>query len=221
MNRGDLRALFRAETLDQGDPPAFADADVHLWLDQAEEEAAVRADLLLEVDNAALCELTVTSGTSAYDLHAKVVRVQYASFLATDEAADSATELELIDRIELTRRVPSWRSDTGRPKFLLTENGKARLVPTPDVDGTATLEVYRMPLDGLATDAAEPEIRAHLHRDLVDWVMYRAFSRPDTETQDLERAAAALVRFEQRFGPRPDADGKQAAERLPQFNKAW
>lgn len=220
MNVAGLRSDFRRQADDTSVPPAYPDADVLDWTNQAVEEASIRADLLFEDEDATICSLAVLANASSYALHAKVTRVQAARFLASDEQAGEETELTLIDRIELDRLWPTWRSETGRPRYLLTENGRARLAPKPETDGTASLEVYRLPLVALAADGDVPEIREQHHRYLVDWMLFRAYSKPDPETQDPERAKQALERFEAHFGPRPDADMRQASERIPQFNKA-
>ena len=63
-----------------------------------------------------------------------------------------------------------------------------------------------MPRVRLEAPDDEPEIAAHLHMALVQWMLYRAFSRPDSDTHDPGRAAVALDVFERYFGPRPNAD---------------
>lgn len=221
MNLAALRAQFRSEADDSAAPYLFADAELNDWLNQAVEEAAIRADLLLEVDDAAVCQINVASGTAGYPLHAKITRVSHAEFLADGEDATSSTRLELIDRVKLDRVRPCWRQETERPRFLLTENGTARLAPNPDENGTVTLEAYRLPMTTMAADDDTPEIREQHHRYLVDWALFRAYSKPDTETQDLARAQAAQARFEDHFGPRPDADMKQSDERQPHANAAF
>jgi hypothetical protein len=219
VNLAGLRTQFRSDADDNSTPPLFATADVDGWFNQAVEEAAIRADLLLEVDDAAICAIAVAANVAGYPLHPKVLRVTYATFQATGDA--QVCKLTLIDRIELDRIRPNWRECTGGPEFLLTENGKARLVPKPDRAGTLSIECFRLPLVSLAADVDVPEIREQHHRYLVDWALFRAYSKPDTETTDLARANAAQERFEAHFGTRPDADMKQASERLPQFNKPW
>lgn len=219
MTLEELRAQFRSEADDTSVPYLFADTDVDDWINQAVEEAAVRADLLPEFDNTAVCQIAVVANTSGYALHAAVTRVTYASFTPT--GATEPRKLEIIARVELDRRRPNWRTEVGVPDFLMVEQGKARLAPKPDTGGTLKLEVFRLPLAPMTADVEEPEIQAHHHRHLIDWPLFRAYSKPEAETQDPARAAAALGRFEQRFGTRPDADMKQSAEAVPHFNKSW
>lgn len=219
MDRAALRAQFRLDADDAAAPYLFADTDVHAWLLEAVEEAAVRADLLLEFDNATVCQLAVVAGTQGYSLHSSISRVTRADFYLGADAA-SRYELKMTDRVELDRVRPNWRTEEGDPQVILIEKGKARLVPKPTAAGVVLLEVFRRPLTPMATDGDSPEIQALHHRYLVDWALYRAYGRPDTETYDSGRAEAALARFEARFGTAPDADERQAAEIVPQINKA-
>jgi hypothetical protein len=220
MNRAALRAQFRSDADDSATPYLFADTDVNAWLLEAVEEAAVRADLLPEFDSAPVCQLAVVAGTQGYTLHTAISRVTRADFYLGTESANRY-ELALIDRIELDRVRPDWRTEEGDPEVLLIEKGKARLVPKPTSAGVVLLEVFRRPLTPMAQDSDSPEIPALHHRYLVDWALYRAYSRPDTETYDAGRADAALARFEDRFGPAPDADERQADEIVPHVNKAF
>ena len=84
------------------------------------------------------------------------------------------------------------------------------------------MEVFRGPLRAMVEDDDCPEIAAEHHRELLSWVDYRAYSIPDPETQNNGKAAAALLMFEARFGPRPEAGyvRRKAANR-PHKVKAW
>ena len=219
MNRAALRAQFRLDADDGAAPYLFSDDNVHAWLLEAVEEAAVRADLLPEFDNAAVCQLAVVAGTQGYTLHTAISRVTRADFYLGTESANRY-ELPIKDRVELDRIRPSWRTEEGDPEVILVEKGKARLVPKPTSAGVVLLEVFRRPLTPMAQDSDSPEIPSQHHRFLVDWALYRGYGRPDTETYDAGRADAALARFEDRFGTAEDADERQATEIGPQVNKA-
>ena len=47
--------------------------------------------------------------------------------------------------------------------------------------------------------------KAH-HEHLIDWALHRAFSVPDAEAFDPQRAALAEQAFTEYFGPLPDSD---------------
>lgn len=221
MNLTALEALFRADIKDAATPYLFSQAQVWAWLNEAEREACLRADLIFDEATAAVCQVAVTAGTASYTLHAKITRVAYATFLATGASAEDRVVLELVDRIELTRRRPHWRTETEEPRELIVEQRKARFGCIPQDDGTLALECYRLPLNDMAAADAEPEIGAAHHLGLVQWAKYRAYLVPDTETYDEAAAERALAEFERIFGLRPDADLRQATEAVPQFNKVY
>ncbi|MNY59466.1 hypothetical protein D3C86_1959210 [compost metagenome] len=81
-----------------------------------------------------------------------------------------------------------------------------RLAPKPDVAGVLRLEGYRLPIDEMQSDGDEPEIHRAHHRRLVDWALHRAFSVPDADIFDAQRAVNAERAFTDYFGPAPDSD---------------
>ena len=99
------------------------------------------------------------------------------------------------------------RAQTGAPRAWVRnwQSGALRLWPTPNVADTARLRVVRLPINDLSGSSDEPEIHVRLHRSLVFWMLYRAFSKKDTQTQDDKRAATDLALFEQEFGPKSTA----------------
>jgi hypothetical protein len=80
-----------------------------------------------------------------------------------------------------------------------------RLYPTPTQSGTLKLVVAREPLCSLEYDYDEPELPSRHHRSLVWWALFRAFSKFDTEVNDLQRAAECEARFGKVFGERRSA----------------
>lgn len=219
MNRGDLRAQFRLDADDVATPYLFSDTEANAWLVEAVEEAALRADLLLEVDDAAVCTIATTADLAGYALHASITRVMRAQWTTT--GGSEALPLTLIERRELDRVCPSWRELAEEPTWALLEAGKIRLAGVPTTDGSIQLECYRMPLTPMAADADLPELEAKHHRYLIQWALWRAYGRPDTETYDATRADRALAAFERQFGRRPDSGMRQGNETAPQFNQAY
>lgn len=219
MNQQQLRTQFRLDADDTVSAYVFSDAEVNAWLVEAEEEAALRADLLFEADSAPVCQIAAVAGTRGYALHAAITRVTRATW--TPAGATEATKLTLITRLELDRLVPGWRTLEEAPTYAMVENHQLRLGSIPLTDGTINLECYRMPLTPMAADADSPEIPAKHHRRLIQWALYRGYNRPDTEGYDASRAGRALDEFERHFGLRPDADARQAYEIAPQFNQAY
>lgn len=217
MNLADLIAAYRSDAVDNALPYLASDSDLTIWFAEAQEEACIRARLIYDTSTLAICKVQVTAGTRSYPLHAAVFEIAFATL--TDGNGE-VSKLDQMDRVELTRISPDWRLKTERPKFLIHDDTRIELAFTPDQDYELTIEAYRLPLQPIANGL---EIAGAHHRRLVDWALYRAYSRPDADLQDAEKAGNALANFEAYFGLRPDVDLRKATQANgPHFNKsAW
>lgn len=224
MTLQQLIDQFRSDVDDRIATYLFSDADVIGWLNEAEEEAALRANLLFDATTSEICDIAVTAGTSLYALDPRVFVIERASFLATGEDAENAIVLDLRDRLSVDRTRPSWRTTEMEPVELIVDETKVQLACLPASSGTLSLEVYRAPLEPMALGDGDvyPEIAPLHHRHLVEWAKYRAFSRPDAEVFDPKRAETAEANFTKKFGLRPDADMRRAAYEDQQHRtRAW
>ncbi len=218
MNLEQLTAQFRVDADDLvTNPPLWEDEWLADWFTEAQNEAAVRARLILDDYTQAVTQIAVTAGESSYTLHPKVYEIARLDFTP---AAGHATKPVLISREKLDRERPDWRTmPQGDPCYAIQTDTRLRLVPVPSQNGTLTIEAYRLPLKALKNDNDRPEIHEAHHIHLVQWVLYRAFSRPDADAHDPGRAAVALGNFEAYFGIRPDADLRRATRHdEPQVN---
>lgn len=222
MTLEDLIAQFRADAFDEEAPYAFSDVSVTGWINEAEVEATLRRDLLHESEDADLCEIAVTAGEPRYDLHAKWARITDVFWEPDGGTAADRIRMVPIKRSELDRIKPNWRTDEeDPPRYVIVEDKRLRLGCLPGAAGTLYLEGYRMPLEDMSEDADVPEIGDAHHRHLVAWALHKAYSRPDTEIENPQRAASALADFEAHFGPRVNADMLRDTESTPTFVKAW
>lgn len=220
MTRTELIAQFRLLATDRVQPYLFGDADVAGWLTEAEQEAAIRRRLLHEARDASVCEIAVQAGESVYPLHPALYELDHLAF--RPDGASRREPVALVSVEWLDRCVSDWRDLRDLPCYAVQGDTGLRLVPTPMVAGTLLLEGYRLPLRELgAAPSSVPEIHAAHHRLLVQWALFRAFSVPDSETIDPQRAALAEREFTAYFGPRPDADlRRDTREDAPQHNVA-
>jgi len=111
----------------------------------------------------------------------------------------------------------SWETLEGNVYAFLEENGFIRVISPPQSDDILWLVVARLPKI-VFTDAnltLSPEVPTQYHNDLVDWIMYKAYSKPDSDTQDLVRAKTWLDSFERKFGLRPSAQTEMNRRRYP------
>lgn len=220
MNLLQLIELFRVEADDLAEPQAWSDQVVVALLNEAETEGAIRRKLIYDTTTPEVCEITVTAGTAAYALHSAVFEIGWAAFSAAGNP-DGMVRVHLKSRQWLDSNVPDWRSRSGEPRWLVHDDKQVQLVPKPAESGTLRLEAYRVPLEPMGvpvrsdpedpdspmtTPREAPEIAAHHHAMLVQWAIHKAFGMPDVDRVDSKRSREAELRFEQYFGPRPDAD---------------
>ncbi|NUS38247.1 MAG: hypothetical protein HOQ02_04390 [Lysobacter sp.] len=204
----DLQQLineYRRRAGDTAVPPFVSDDDLAPIAAEAEQEACVRARLLYDDASPGVATYPITAGQAIVTLDASVDRITEASFLPASGGRRRELELTGLDYMQ---DQCDWTARTSsRPGYLAHYDvSKARIWPTPSVAGTLYLSVYRMPLWPIEDLDDEPEIAATHHMGLVDWILYRVFSRVDMELYDPQRAELAIKEFTDRFGERPSAD---------------
>ena len=219
----DLPALIAQVRVDTDDltPDYFStDANITAWLNEAEQEACIRSLLIHDTSTASVCNIAVTAGTSVYSLHPSIIAITRAGFTP----AGSGTEqvLYLTDITELDRIYPAWRKYSELPKYAIQNDTTLQLASKPSTDGTLALECHRLPLLNIEDQPTEsPEIGRIHHRHLVQWVLHRAYSRPDAEIFNPNKAATALAEFTRVFGLRPDATTRRSSQaNRPHRNRA-
>lgn len=220
MTLQELIDQYRVDADDGVATYLSSDAQVTQWLNEAEEEAALRAKLIYEATLGSICSIAVTANKATYRLNEVVIDIAVAKFTPTGET--DPLHLHLVDRLELDRIKPNWRTLNEAPTHLIQDDKTCTLVAMPDTAGTLAIECYRTPLSPMEAAADEPEIHRLHHRNLIPWVLYRAYSRPDSQMFDKDRADRELARFERIFGKRPDANYRRDFQaNRPHFNKAW
>ena len=199
-----LIARFRQDARDLQEPYLFNKELVVEALNDAQHEAAIRARLLYECDAPAICEIALEPGESVYPFHESLYEITH---LVRLEAGQQDTVLELKSAEWLTRNYPNWRTDH---KYVLPYavqlDTQIRLATPAKAVGKLLLEGYRLPLRPMCEDRHVPEIAIAHHEKLVLWALHRAFSQPDADSFDPQRAEKALAKFTEYFGLRPDAD---------------
>ena len=71
---------------------------------------------------------------------------------------------------------------------------------------TLYLEFFRIPARRVSCMDSRFEINEIHHLHLVDWVLHKAYSKPDVDTLNPGKAKDAEGRFIASFGKRPSAD---------------
>ena len=204
MTLDDLIRRFRVRANDMAQPHLFADQDVIDWLNDAEEQACVRGRLLREDALPEMCRIVLEAGKSTYKLHQKLYEISHLRVLPQN--GGRSRHLLIKTREWLDAEMPDWR-DSNRPAmFAIQDDISLRVVGQVDDGDVLALECYRLPLKPMEADNSKPEIHIAHHDHLIDWALHRAFSVPDAETFDPNRAALAEQAFTRYFGPLPDSD---------------
>lgn len=222
MTLFDLINLFRIEAKDQALPPLFPNDEITLWLNEAEEEAAIRARLIRDNVTSEICEIDVQANERSYPLDPRVFEIVYASMVYVGSPGMFPYVLGKTTADELDSFRPAWRILHYRPTAIIQYDTTIEVDSLPDTDYTINLEVYRLPLKPMEDDEDEPEINSIHHRKLVWWALKRGYEKPEAEIYDLNKSARAEEEFKSYFGDRPNADlrKKQNANR-PHHNQAY
>ena len=220
MTLGDLIRRFRVLSLDNVTPPFWADEDVIDWLNEAQNEACIRARLIREDENPAVCQIALTPGQHTYPLHASVYEL--INLRIKGSGAESSRSMAIKSREWLDANVRDWR-DMDRPsQWLIQDDTTLRVVGAIQAGDVLHLECYRLPLKQLANDMDKPEIHAAHHVHLIQWALHKAFSVPDADAFDPTRAKMAEDAFTRYFGIAPDSDMRRATRHdLHQVNALW
>ena len=203
MTLEDLIRRFRVLSLDNVTPPFWADEDITDWLNEAQNEACIRARLIREDELEAVCSIALTPGTHTYALNPLVYEI---ISLWIKPASGRKRPVKLRSREWLDHHIPEWRDCTRPAEIAIQDDTTVRIVGAVEAGDTLELECYRLPLRPMANDTDKPEIHLAHHQHLIDWALHRAFSVPDAEAFDPNRAALAEQAFTRYFGLPPDSD---------------
>jgi hypothetical protein len=211
MNLAELIVLYRSQSMDQKQSLGSGDADVFckddlltIYANEAQDEACRRGDLLRD-SSSPMCTIAIAADAETVTMDPKIVRIL--------RARVDGDHVEVVSGEVMDGIFPGWQDDTNRarPTHLVEgmTSGALHLWPRPKVDGAIRLTVQRLPLKPLRNDNDKPEIRPELHPGLVDWMLYRAYSREDTDLHNDGKAAVALARFEAEFGRKVSGRNEQ------------
>lgn len=204
MNLGELIDSYRQESFDTRKPPFVSDSVLTQFANQAEQEACRRAHLLVD-STAPFCSVDVSTGDDLVQLDPVIINVRRAKL------SISAYSLTPVRAEEMDRVNPGWERHTGTPTTYVTDyqTGYIRLYPSIKQSATLTMTVSRLPMDDMEYMEDEPEIRKEYHPGLVNWLLYRAYSKQDSDIFNADKAAASLRLFEAEFGQKASARNEQ------------
>lgn len=206
-------AATRADDLEAG--KLWSRAEWIEYANDAQNEACRRARLLVDSTTPDVCSITLTDGTATYDLHDSIIFVRRARLVNSADGT-ALTVLRRLHSDDLDRQVgPGWQEEVGQPRGCVVDmdDHQLRPYPTPDTDDwEVQLTVHRTALIPSANETYPmeqgddvPEIRARWHIGLVNWMLYRAYSKQDSQCYNPKAAAMFLADFEIEFGKKSSA----------------
>jgi len=160
------------------------------WSEYANEaENLLCEELLLITDSVTpeICSITVTAGVRSYFFDSRILQFDEVRY------STRVRPLDPSNVAEFARRNSQWRTATGEPDSYALDDttGHICLNKIPTAAATITLSVKRSPLVDLTHKnmKASPEIKPQYHKRLKNYMLHKAFSKPDTETLDTAKAA--------------------------------
>ncbi len=201
MNLEELITSARSRSNDTVEAYLWTDLEWAEYATDAEAEACRRARLIVDSTTDEVTLITLNSTDATYDLDQRVIFIKRAKLVGRSEV------LRPVSFEDLDRCTPDWETETGEPRHYVPDmdEDKFRPYPSPDAAGEVRLTVVRTPLAPLVESFDEPEIKPRYHLGLVNWMLYRAYSKPDAETKNDIKAADHLAAFEAEFGRKSSA----------------
>lgn len=205
MKLSELLSESRGRLDDRAPPFLWSDPDLTGYINNAVEEAAIRARLIYDERTPRVVEIGLRPGIAEYPLCAEVLRVDYAILASTGRPIRRVKDRDLHDWD------CEWKNATGTPIafYERTDRGRGdslRIYRIPQVADTVMLGLWRLPLCPLKDPDDEPEIPRREHIKLIDWVLREAYMKRDADTYDKDKAERHEALFTASFGPRESAD---------------
>lgn len=195
MNKGQLRARWRRDVKDTVKPYLWSDDDFDDWINEAENEAARRAFLLVD-STSTLTQVDLAAGDIGIDLDPRIIFVRRALL---------SKGKPLVPRVAraMDDEVPGWENSMASTPIVFVPDWQSRylrLWPPTRLADTAKLTVVRLPAKRLEDDTDSPEIPEQDHLHLLDWVKFRCYDAQDCDGYDPEKSAKHEKKFIARFG---------------------
>ena len=195
MTLSDLISTYRELSFDKGKPPFVSDDMATLFANEAECEACRRGDLIID-SSSPMCSISIETGEPLIKLDGSILDVRRAKL------GNGTAHLLPVKTADLDAHSAAWESESGNPSHYVIDyqSGCIRLYPSPSSSDLLQLTVRRLPAERMEDVEDEPEVRQEARFALVHWILFRAYSRSDTDMYDERKAGSAMAEFEREFG---------------------
>lgn len=217
MRVSQLLQAFRIRVDDRTEDYLWPDDWFIAALNEAMDEACIRAKLLTDSNTPDVCHLAVVADQTVYPLDPRVIDVLQVR-LDTSRCTLDRMGYEQMIYLQATSNgssgMPIGYAIEGMP-----ETGLKLLLDRPiDPVAYATLRMtverkqlqeLRLPVTGPSPIDDTPEINASLHRKLLHWVAHLAYDTRDGDAQAPQLSAVAEAKFDAAFGIRQSAKNEK------------
>lgn len=188
MTLDDLVDTLRVTINDTVSPYLWSVDDLELYINAAQQQATLRANLLFESSNATYCSIVLAPAVAVYQVHALVYEVR--SVLLDNKLLTRTTKEHLNSEDE------GWQTTTGTPTHYILTGQELQVYPTPVSVGVLNMTVYRLPI----TIVSLPDIPERYHLQMLDYAAFLAYSKRDSDTSSTSISAQYINRFTANFG---------------------
>jgi hypothetical protein len=199
MTLGELIKLARIRLDDRVPEYLWSDAELTEFANTAVEEAADRTRCLRDT-------YTTPTAVGVYEYTFPFTPLWVHRAWYTNPANGVREQVKFSSTQEFFTLTQFGNFSGTPPRFFASADTWAtvRLNPIPSEVGTLLFEYSRLPSEDERMVGAgdEPIIPTEMHRDLVHWIVYEAFTLRDSDTREKNGADKAEARFDRRFGPK-------------------
>ncbi len=212
MNLREMIDRYRVLARDSRRPYLCDDAELVAHFNEAQDEASMRASLLRDFD-----EFDIAAGDTEIEFDCDANDIEYVELRSSAGEAIAELHVASIDSADKLR--PFWRTVSDQPEMVMPDGRRLVLGCASNADYKVFVEFFRKP-KALSGMSDTPEFSSRHHPRLIDWVMFRAYSKPDADIARAEDAAANLAMFEKYFGRRKSAvASRESIRNKPHRNK--
>lgn len=209
MELQEIRNACRVLMDDLDTPYLVSDSTLDDFINQAESEAADRANLILDSTTVATSRIEVVAGSMEYALNPLVLDIKRVELPSQKQPLVKLGYKALDDLHE------DWQTRERTPTgyALDMDANTLYLSHIPVIDETMKLTVVRLPLEKMVEDEDTPEIAEQYHYDLVYWVLSLVYQIRDSDIADPDLSLKYEAKFERRFGTKKTARDRECNKR--------
>ncbi len=186
MDTTELLQRFRVEIRDLSEPSLFDAPTVYSWINDAQ---LMFCRLTEGIEDGRSLKITLAPGTEWYPISKGILKLRKAY------RTDTGREVRIVNQERIADAGIRFSGRSGPISALVAgiQKNTLRAWPMPSEACEIALEVFRLPKP--VDEGDELEIDEQHHSALLHWVKHLAYSIPDAETFDKNKALECEQRF--------------------------